>query len=302
MHKPVMLREVVDILSPCDQEIYIDATFGAGGYSRTILEKADCSLVALDRDPEAQERAKVLKNLYKDRFQFCEGRFGKMLELVPSQKYEGVIFDLGLSSPQIDEAERGFSFKAEGPLDMRMEKRGLSADDVINRFEEQEIARILWVYGEERRSRAIARAIINKRPFKTTTQLADLIRSIVGFERLGFDPATRSFQALRLYINDELGELERGLEAAEKLLKTGGRLIVVSFHSLEDRIVKLFLNQRSGFMPHVSRHLPERPSMHSTFLLKNRKAITPQEDEIRANPRSRSARLRWAIRIEEAIK
>ncbi|MBP9692050.1 MAG: 16S rRNA (cytosine(1402)-N(4))-methyltransferase RsmH [Alphaproteobacteria bacterium] len=302
MHKPVMLREVVDILSPCDRETYIDATFGAGGYSRAILEKADCSLVALDRDPEAQERAQVLKSLYQDRFQFCEGRFGKMLELVPSQKYEGVVFDLGLSSPQIDEAERGFSFKAEGPLDMRMEKRGLSADDVINRFEEQEIARILWVYGEERRSRAIARAIIKKRPFKTTTQLADLIRSIVGFERLGFDPATRSFQALRLYINDELGELERGLEAAEKLLKTGGRLIVVSFHSLEDRIVKLFLNQRSGFNPHASRHLPEKPQVHSTFLLKNRKAITPQEDEIRANPRSRSARLRWAIRMEEGIK
>jgi len=300
MHKPVMLREVVDILSPCDGEIYIDATFGAGGYSRALLEKANCSLVAIDRDPDAYERAQVLKNLYKDRFGFYEGRFGNMLEVVPPQKYEGVIFDLGLSSPQIDEAQRGFSFKAEGPLDMRMEKHGLSADDVINTFEEQEIARILWVYGEERRSRAIARAIIKMRPFKTTTQLADLVRSIVGFERLGFDPATRSFQALRLYINDELGELERGLEAAEKLLKTGGRLIVVSFHSLEDRIVKLFLNQRSGFAPRVSRHLPEKPMTHSTFLLKNRKAITPQEDEIRANPRSRSARLRWAIRIEGA--
>jgi 16S rRNA (cytosine1402-N4)-methyltransferase len=299
MHKPVMLREVVDILSPQDQEAYIDATFGAGGYSRAILEKADCTLVALDRDPEARERAQVLKNLYMDRFQFYEGRFGNMLELVPSQKYEGVIFDLGLSSPQIDEAQRGFSFKAEGPLDMRMEKNGISADDVVNRFEEQEIARILWVYGEERRSRAIAHAIIKKRPFKTTTQLADLIRSIVGFERVGFDPATRSFQALRLYVNDELGELERGLEAAEKLLKTGGRLIVISFHSLEDRIVKLFLNKRSEFISRVSRHLPERPSTPATFLLKNRKAITPQEDEIRANPRSRSARLRWAIRMED---
>jgi 16S rRNA (cytosine1402-N4)-methyltransferase len=304
MHNPVMLREVLETLAPRDKETYIDATFGGGGYSCAILEQANCSVVALDRDPEARERAQLLKDRYQDRFSFIEGRFGQMLQLVPSMNYDGVVFDLGVSSPQLDKAERGFSFKATGPLDMRMERKGLSAADVVNTFDEKEIARILWVYGEERRSRAIAHAIIEKRkekPFETTTQLGDLVRAIVGFERPGFDPATRTFQALRLFVNDELGELEKGLEASEQLLKEGGRLVVVSFHSLEDRIAKTFFKERSGNMPHPSRFFPEAPVSRATFQLKSRKALIPQEEEIKTNPRARSARLRWGIRVGEGI-
>lgn len=297
MHNPVMLSEVLEILSPCESETYIDATFGAGGYSRAILEKANCSVVALDCDPEAYERSKVLKNQYENRFSFYESRFGHMGRILHAQKYDGIVFDLGVSSPQLNQPERGFTFKSEGPLDMRMDKRGLSAADILNTFEEKEIANIIWTYGEERCSRAIARAIVGKRPLETTTELADLVRSIVGFERKGFDPATRTFQALRLYVNDELGELERGLDASEKLLKAGGRLVVVSFHSLEDRIVKAFLREKSGSVPRLSRHFPALPREESTFILKNRKALTPSEDEIQKNPRSRSARLRWAIRV-----
>jgi len=302
MHKPVMLKEVLETLSPRDKETYIDATFGAGGYSRAILETAKCSVMALDRDPEAEVRSQHLKVLYQDRFSFYEGRFGQMDQLVPSRTYDGVVFDLGLSSPQVDQRERGFSFKTEGPLDMRMEKKGLSAADCINTFEQKEIAHILWTYGEERRSRAIARAIVEKRKevsFTTTSQLADLVRKIVGFERPGFDPATRTFQALRLYVNDELGELERGLEASEKLLKKGGRLVVVSFHSLEDRIVKNFFKEKSGGLPHASRYLPDKTCLPVTFQLKSRKALLPREEEIHENPRARSARLRWGIRAGE---
>ncbi len=301
MHNPVMLQEVLATLSPSDKETYIDATFGAGGYSKAILEHAKCSVVALDRDPEARKRADLLKGKYPDRFSFYEGRFGEMARLVPSIAYDGVVFDLGVSSPQLDNAERGFSFKAEGPLDMRMEKKGLSAADVVNTFEEKEIARILWTYGEERRSRAIARAIIKNRPFETTTQLSVLVREVVGFERPGFDPATRTFQALRLYVNDELGELEKGLQASEALLKEGGRLVVVSFHSLEDRVVKMFFKEKSGGLPRESRYVPEAPRPHITFQLKNRAALFPQGDEIQSNPRARSARLRWAIRREGIV-
>lgn len=302
MHKPVMLKEVLETLNPQDQGVYIDATFGTGGYTRSILEKTKCHVIALDRDPSASQRALFFKKEYPDRFAFYEGRFGDMEKLVPQKSYDGIVFDIGVSSPQLDDAARGFSFRMEGPLDMRMENKGLSAADVVNGFEEKEIARIIWVYGEERRSRAIAHAIVARRkehPFTTTTHLADLVRSIVGMERPGFDPATRTFQALRLYVNDELGELERGLAASEKLLKIGGRLVVVSFHSLEDRIVKEFLKEKSGETANPSRYLPETPRPQPTFQLKNRKAIWPTEEEIKYNPRARSARLRWAIRIGE---
>lgn len=300
-HNPVMLSEVLATLSPQNKETYVDATFGAGGYSGAILDKAVCTVIGCDRDPEAAARAEDFKKKYKDRFFFVEGRFGDLASLVPEKTYDGIVFDLGVSSPQIDNPERGFSFKADGPLDMRMEKKGLSAADVVNTFEAKEIARILWVYGEERRSRAIAKAIIEKRPFHTTGQLAELVRTIVGFERKGFDPATRTFQALRLYVNDELGQLERGLEASEKLLKEGGRLVVVSFHSLEDRIVKLFLKKRSGGLSHASRHLPDAPRQKVLFKMKDRKALLPTEEEIKVNPRARSAKLRWAIRTEGEV-
>ncbi|HBW24665.1 MAG: 16S rRNA (cytosine(1402)-N(4))-methyltransferase [Alphaproteobacteria bacterium GWC2_42_16] len=298
MHNPVMLSEVLKTLSPQKQETYIDATFGAGNYTRSILDKADCHVIALDRDPEAKRRAEPLEKKYKGRFSFIEGRFGDMDRLVPGHSYDGIVFDLGVSSPQIDDPARGFSFKAEGPLDMRMEKKGLSASDVVNTFAAKQIASILWEYGEERRSRAIAKAIVEKRPFQTTKELAEVVRDVVGFERKGFDPATRTFQALRLYVNEELGQLERGLEASEKLLKKGGRLVVVSFHSLEDRIVKTFLRERSGGVPHASRYRPEAPQQKPTFKVKSRKALRPTDQEIRKNPRARSAKLRWAIRLE----
>lgn len=302
MHKPVMVAEVLETLGPRDQETYIDATFGAGGYSQAILEKANCHVTALDRDPEAALRARPFESKYANRFSFYEGRFGDMDRLVPPMGYDGIVFDVGVSSPQLDEAARGFSFKRDGPLDMRMDKQGLSAADVVNGFEEKEIARILWVFGEERRSRAIAHAIVTKRkeePFTTTFQLANLVRSIVGVERPGFDPATRTFQALRLYVNDELQELERGLHASERLLKAGGRLVVVSFHSLEDRIVKTFLKERSGGQANPSRYLPEVVHSKPTFQLKSHKPLTPKDAEIHHNPRARSAHLRWAIRLEE---
>lgn len=296
MHKPVMIAEVLEALDPKGQKTYIDATFGAGGYSRAILSKADNCVVALDRDPEAEKRAGALSKEFAGRFAFVKGRFGEMKRLVPPKKYDGIVFDLGVSSPQIDEAKRGFSFKTDGPLDMRMEKTGLSAADVVNTFDEKEIADILWKYGEERKSRAIARAILKHRPFQTTHELAEVVRSVVGFERPGFDPATRTFQALRLYVNDELGELERGLQASEDLLKNGGRLVVVSFHSLEDRIVKTFLKARCKSGAKVSRYVPERETEKPSFFMKNRKVILPSEAEIKSNPRARSAKLRWAIR------
>lgn len=304
MHEPVLIKEMLQALAPQDRETYIDATFGAGGYSRAILEKADCFVIALDRDPEATERAQLLKKEYKDRFSFYEGRFGDMEHLVPSREYDGIVFDVGVSSPQLDEASRGFSFKKEGPLDMRMEKTGLSAADVVNTFDEKEIAHILWVYGEERKSRAIARKIVETRkesPFTTTQQLADVVRSVVRAERPGFDPATRTFQALRIYVNDELGELEKGLESSERLLKTDGRLVVITFHSLEDRLVKNFLNKRTGRQSNPSRYQPDLPSSFPTFQLINRKAIAPADEEKRRNPRARSAHLRSAIRLERKI-
>lgn len=299
MHKPVMLTQVLETLAPRPDETYIDATFGEGGYSRAILETANCSVVALDRDPDALPHAQSLKNQYDRRFSFYQGRFGDMKALVPAMGYDGIVFDLGVSSPQLDKAERGFSFRGEGPLDMRMSQEGLKAADVLNRFEAEEIANILWTYGEERRSRAIARAIVQERthtPFTTTTQLATLVRKIVGFERPGFDPATRTFQALRLYVNNELGELEAGLRDSEDLLKEEGRLVVVSFHSLEDRLTKQFLKEKSGDKPRTSRHLPEAPQKQATFKVIDKKPLLPSETEIQDNPRARSARLRWAIR------
>ncbi len=299
MHNPVMLNEVVKLLSPRSHETYIDATFGEGGYSRAILEKSDCSVVALDRDPDASPRAALFTEKYSPRFTFIPGRFGDMKTLVPPGEYDGIVFDLGVSSPQIDEAVRGFSFKQDGPLDMRMDKNGLSAADVINTYAEKEIANILWHYGEERRSRAIARSIVEARkttPFTTTTQLAELVRKIVGFERVGFDPATRTFQALRLYVNNELKEIEAGLQASEDLLKEGGRLIVVSFHSLEDRLTKSFLKEKSGALPRTSRHLPEAPRKEASFMQLDKKITVPGTQEIKENPRARSAHLRWAIR------
>ncbi|MCB2106822.1 MAG: 16S rRNA (cytosine(1402)-N(4))-methyltransferase RsmH, partial [Rhodobacteraceae bacterium] len=240
-HIPVLLREVVEALAPRENAVYVDGTFGAGGYSRALLEAAPCIVWAIDRDPEALAKGRVLAESFEDRLHLISGRFGDMAELMAEQgvrHVDGIALDIGVSSMQIDDRARGFSFLRDGPLDMRMEREGRSAADVVNTMSEKELAEIILTYGEERHARRVARAIVaarQHRPFSRTLHLADVIRAEVPRSNDGIDPATRTFQALRIFVNDELGELERGLRAAEVLLKPGGRLAVVSFHSLEDR-------------------------------------------------------------------
>jgi len=300
-HLPVMLREVVDCLAPQDGGIYVDGTFGRGGYSLAILAAANCAVIAIDRDPGAIAAGKPLVAQHAGRLELIEGRFGAMDRLIAVRPIDGIALDLGVSSPQIDRPERGFSFRHDGPLDMRMGGDGPTAADVVNNLPEAELADLIWRLGEERRSRHVADAIVAARrtaPIDTTLRLAEIVRSVVRQARDGIDPATRTFQALRLYVNDELGELKRGLGAAERLLAPGGRLVVVSFHSLEDRIVKDFLRQRTGTAPKGSRHLPASPSQGSapTFELLERGARRPSAAECARNPRARSARLRTARR------
>jgi 16S rRNA (cytosine1402-N4)-methyltransferase len=305
-HYPVMLNEVLDSLSPQDGEVYVDGTFGAGGYSRAILDHADCTVIAIDRDPSALSAADRLKQDYGSRFIFVQGRFGDALELVNKAGFEqvdGFVLDIGVSSMQLDQAERGFSFRFDGALDMRMDTtQGETAADIVNQMDEEDLANLIYKYGEERLSRRIAKRIVEKRAeekIETTLQLADIVRSVVPRSpKDKIDPATRTFQALRIAVNDELGELERALEASEKMLKEAGRLVVVSFHSLEDGIVKAFLYERSGRTANNSRHLPV--SMDAvqapTYTLPKRKAVEPSDAEIQQNSRSRSAKLRFGIR------
>lgn len=305
-HYPVMLNEVIENLSPQDNGVYVDGTFGAGGYTKAILESADCTVIAIDRDPNAISAANVLKQEFGGRFIFVSGCFGDAFELVRAAGFlqvDGFVLDIGVSSMQLDQAERGFSFRFDGALDMRMDTtQGQTAADVVNDAPEGDLANIIYQYGEERLSRRIAKRIAIEREqqrIETTSKLADIIRSVVPRgPKDKIDPATRTFQALRVFVNDELGELERGLIAAEKLLKESGRLVVVSFHSLEDGIVKAFLYERSGRASNVSRYLPPSvgTSQVSTFTLPKRKAIEPSEAEIQQNPRSRSAKLRVAHR------
>ena len=303
-HIPVLLTQVLRVLAPKAGERYIDGTFGAGGYARAILDAAHCEVLGLDRDPSAIAAGRSLEDEPACRLKLVETSFSQMKDAAQGigwDSVDGVVLDLGVSSMQLDEAARGFSFMRDGPLDMRMSGAGLSAADVVNTFEKDEIADILYQLGEERRSRAIAAAIVadrQKAPFERTGQLADLVSRVLGRRHDDAKhPATRTFQALRLYVNDELGELERGLEAAERILKPGGRLAVVSFHSLEDRIVKRFLQSRSGKRAKSSRYLPGEPSEPApTFDLPERHGIEPSEEEVAENPRARSARLRWAIR------
>lgn len=305
-HIPVMLNEVLEALSPKDGGIYLDGTFGAGGYTKAILDHADCTVIAIDRDLGAASFAQNLKEEYGDRFVFVPGCFGDALDHVSHagfEKIDGFVLDLGVSSIQLDQAERGFSFSSDGPLDMRMEGGGNreTAADLVNTRSESEIADILYLYGEERKSRKIAAKIVTQRteaPFVSTKQLADLIRSVVPKSpKDKIDPATRSFQALRIAVNDELGELERGLGAAEHLLKEEGVLVVVSFHSLEDRIVKTFMRERAGLDQNLSRYLPDQEKEECwSFHLPHKKAIFPTEKESKENSRSRSARMRVAVR------
>jgi 16S rRNA (cytosine1402-N4)-methyltransferase len=305
-HIPVLLDEVVKALAPRDGAIFVDGTFGAGGYSKALLAAAACRVVGIDRDPTAVEAGRELAKRYDGRLQVLAGRFGDMVSLLAGisvTRVDGVALDLGVSSMQIDQPERGFSFQKNGPLDMRMERAGPSAADLVNTASEAELADLLWRFGEERFSRRLARAIVADRrahPFTTTRQLAELVRRIVPAAKDGIDPATRTFQGLRIAVNDELGEVERGLEAAETLLGPGGRLAVVSFHSLEDRLVKDFLKGESGMAARPSRHLPMPEARKPRFRLVARKPITAGDAEIKANPRARSAKLRVAERLEEA--
>ena len=304
-HVPVMAREVVDALQPRDGGRYLDGTFGAGGYTAAMLDRADCQVIAIDRDPDAIAAGQVLAERYAPRLRLIEGRFGDMADLLSAEGVEdvdGVALDLGVSSMQFDQADRGFSFRASGPLDMRMEKSGASAADLVNEADETELADVIWRYGEERRSRRVARAIVEARRTKridTTGELAEIVRRAVGPQgRDESDPATRTFQALRIAVNDELGELERGLAAAEQVLAPGGRLAVVSFHSLEDRAVKEFVRARAGRTPGPSRHAPPRAGQQDATLRDlTRKPMVPSDAEIAANPRARSARLRVAEKL-----
>ncbi len=304
-HIPVMVREVVDALQPRDGGRYVDGTFGAGGYTTAMLDRADCRVVAIDRDPDAIAAGRVLAARYAPRLRLVEGRFGDMAELLSAEgvdAVDGVALDLGVSSMQLDQADRGFSFRASGPLDMRMEKSGPSAADIVNEAGEADLADIIWRYGEERRSRRVARGIVEARKTKrieTTGELAEIVRRAVGPKgRDESDPATRTFQALRIAVNDELGELERGLVAAEQVLAPGGRLAVVSFHSLEDRAVKDFVRARAGRTPGPSRHLPPRAGADVVALRDlSRRPVLPSAAEVAANPRARSARLRVAEKI-----
>lgn len=302
-HVPVLVEKVIEALAPVDGAVMVDATYGGGGYSRAVLAVANCTVLAVDRDPAAMERAWA--HAGRDpRLVPAPGRFGELAEIVRAsgrEQVDGVMIDLGVSSFQIDEAERGFSFMREGPLDMRMESRGASAADAVNKLSEADLADIFHYLGEEPAARRVARGIVYRRktgPFVSTLDLAECVeRSLGGRKDRKTHPATRAFQALRMYVNDEVGELVRALEAAERVLKPGGRLVAVTFHSIEDRIVKQFLRDRSGAAPGGSRHVPGRPSgPPPTFEVLQRKAIEPSEDEATNNPRSRSARLRWALR------
>lgn len=303
-HIPVLLNEVVKSIAPKDGGVYVDGTFGAGGYTRAVLDAADCTVYAIDRDPDAIREGQKLVDAYKGRLHLLHGTFGEMAELVRGEGVDfvdGVMLDIGVSSMQIDRAERGFSFQKDGALDMRMSQNGLSAADVLNTFGERDIADIIYKYGEERFSRRIAAAVVEQRktaPFKTTLEFADLIRRTVPHKREDIDPATRSFQALRIYVNDELGQLESGLSAAHNLLKAGGRMAVVSFHSLEDRIVKTFMQEKSGKTANPSRYMPVVEKQAATLKTITKKPILPTESETKFNPRARSARLRVAEKAE----
>lgn len=299
-HVPVLGHEAVAALEPKDGALYIDATFGRGGYTTLMLETAQCQVIAYDRDPSAIAVAKDLQAQFPNRVTLRAAPFSTLTD--EAEQVDGIAFDLGVSSPQLDTAERGFSFRLDGPLDMRMSQSGDSAADLVNTASVAELTKILFDYGEEPKARRIAQAIANQRttrPFTTTGELASLVASIVPKQKDGHHPATKTFQALRIAVNDELGELEAGLKAAEKILKIGGRVAVVSFHSLEDRIVKNFFRDRST-VSQPSRHMPvTADTAKPTLKLITKQGITPSPEEIAANPRARSARLRVAEKIEE---
>ena len=295
-HFPVMLPEVLEAIKPQDNKVYVDATFGNGGYTEALLKAANCKVIALDRDPNVISRAPEIKSIYQDRFEFRAGQFGNFAELV-SENIDGAVFDIGVSSMQLDNAERGFSFSKDAALDMRMSCEGTSAADLVNSLDEKDLADIIYKYGEEKKSRQIAHQIVLHRqnaPITTTTQLADIIYSVIRKNPKSIDPATRTFQALRIAVNNELGELENGLIGATNRLNSGARLVVVTFHSLEDRIVKTFFKENSGPNVHISKYAKNIPEPLENVKFSNiSKAIGASEQEVEVNKRSRSAKLRW---------
>ncbi|MCB2126352.1 MAG: 16S rRNA (cytosine(1402)-N(4))-methyltransferase RsmH [Rhodobacteraceae bacterium] len=296
-HVPVLLGPLLAAVAPV-AGLWVDGTFGAGGYARGLLEAGADRVIGIDRDPSVLRMAEGWAGGYGDRLTLAQGTFSD-LERFAGGPVDGVVLDLGVSSMQIDQAERGFSFQKDGPLDMRMGDEGPTAADLVNTGGEAEIADILFHYGEERAARRIARAIVAARPFTRTLQLAAVIERCLPRQKPGQShPATRSFQAIRIAVNDEFGQLAEGLAAAERALKPGGRLAVVTFHSLEDRIVKRFFQLRSGAEGQGSRHAPERAQVVPAFRMLTRRAVAPDEAEIAANPRARSAKLRVGMRTD----
>ncbi|PZU10687.1 16S rRNA (cytosine(1402)-N(4))-methyltransferase RsmH [Sphingomonas sp.] len=300
-HAPVLLDEVIAGLAPAEGETHVDGTFGAGGYTRALLASG-ARVIAFDRDPDAIAEGQPLVAEATGRLTLVPERFSEMRGVLADlgcEAVDGVTLDIGVSSMQLDRAERGFSFQADGPLDMRMSQAGMSAADFVNEADEAEIADVLFTLGEERQSRRVARAIVAARPIETTAQLAGIVRKALGYrEHDKKDPATRTFQAIRIHLNRELEELEDGLAAAERVLKPGGRLAIVSFHSLEDRIVKRFLKERSGATPAGSRHRPAAEAGAAPSFEAVAKPVKAGEAELARNPRSRSATLRVARRTE----
>jgi 16S rRNA (cytosine1402-N4)-methyltransferase len=299
-HIPVLIRPLIEAVAPVSG-VWLDGTFGAGGYTRELLEAGAAQVIGVDRDPLAFELAEPWVSGFGDRIKLVQGTFSKLDEY--ASDLDGVVLDLGVSSMQLDLAERGFSFMRDGPLDMRMSQDGPSAADLVNNADEEAIANVIFLYGEERASRRIAKAIVAARPVTTTLQLAKIVESCLPRSKPGQShPATRTFQAIRIAVNNEYGELAEGLMAAERALKPGGQLAVVTFHSVEDRMVKRFLQLRSGGLSNANRFAPETVQAEPAFKILKKKAIGADEEELSMNPRSRSAKLRVAIRTDAAAE
>ncbi|MDD2840431.1 MAG: 16S rRNA (cytosine(1402)-N(4))-methyltransferase RsmH [Rickettsiales bacterium] len=292
-HTPVLLKEVLQYLNPCDKELYVDCTFGAGGYTKAILEKADCNVIGLDRDSTVKKFTDTIKQTFQDRFEFHNIKYSDIETILDGRKLDGIVLDIGVSSMQIDDADRGFSFQKNSRLDMRMGNNQISAYEIINNTNEQDLANIIYNYGDEVKSRHIARKIVEKRkekPIETTFELAEIVRYFYPKREGKIDPATKTFQAIRIAVNGELDELEKILELSKKLLKTNGRLVVVSFHSLEDKIVKDFVKRETNKGVKKDKYSKDKNIVD--FELLTKRAVVPTEEEVKKNIRARSAKLR----------
>ena len=309
-HTPVLIEEVIQTLKVKNDLTYVDATFGFGGISERILEKSNCKLIAIDKDPDVLSYTKRFLLKHRERFKFALGNFGSLSEILKKLNIDqidgGIVADLGVSSMQLDNPKRGFSFKKDGPLDMRMNREGITAEEIINSFSEQDLSEIIWKYGEERLSRRIARLIVRERDKKkisTTKQLVAIIEKITSYNNYKkTHPATRTFQALRIFLNNELDEIKKLISESAKILLPGAKLIIITFHSLEDRIVKKFFNDLCGKYNNNNRHLPENLKRRKAeFINISKKIVTPKKSEIYSNRRARSAKLRAIERIGTAL-